>query len=161
MIHRIIKFLKFYLWQWWRIPSGSYCYKITSWKRDPEGKKPPVIKTKICPYYDIKDEWPEQANGYCHFLGWGDMDKNNDETVILTDMKTGEEIAAPDFPFGVGLLWDQVKECGVKPYDKQDKEYIKEMDAKEIAEAEGIDTDKGWAKLAKKAIRNWAKDNPY
>lgn len=42
------------------------------------------------------------------------MDTNNDDTVVFTDVKTGKEIPASEMPFYVGILWDQVKECGIK-----------------------------------------------
>ncbi|KKL24459.1 hypothetical protein LCGC14_2415090 [marine sediment metagenome] len=91
------------LWQWWRIPWGDYCHFSAIRGRG-----------KSCPYWDAREDWPDQAFGYCHLLGYGDMDINNDEERILINTKTGEEVAAPDMPFGVGLLWDQCKECGLK-----------------------------------------------
>jgi hypothetical protein len=45
-------------------------------------------KIKVCPYWGLRGE-ETQNNGYCSFLGRGDSDV--------------------DF----GLLWDQVKECGI------------------------------------------------
>lgn len=57
------------------IPEGIYCY---------------FDETKICPFWDSVHNFPEQSNGYCHFLGEGDWQAK-----------------------GFSLLWDQVKECRV------------------------------------------------
>ena len=58
------------------IPKGNYCYG----------------KTK-CPFWDAIEEFPDQDNGYCHYLKSGDWQGK-----------------------GIGLLWDQCKECGVNEY---------------------------------------------
>jgi hypothetical protein len=50
-------------------------------------------KTHKCPFWDVIEEFPHQDNGYCHYLKSGDWQ--------------GE---------GIGLLWDQCKECGVNEY---------------------------------------------
>jgi len=68
------------------IPNGQYCYTIVSVDEN-TGK----MQTKICPYWSIRDGKPEQDNGYCDYLGWGDWDID-----------------------GLTMLWDQVKECWVK-----------------------------------------------
>lgn len=106
MLKKIAKFLRLYLWVYWRIPRGDYCYFGS---RAPGNKK-----YRRCPYWRTIDDWPEQADGYCDYLGYGDMDTNTDENHILTNMKTGEKIPASEMPFGIGLLWDQCKECGIK-----------------------------------------------
>jgi hypothetical protein len=59
-----------------KIPKGMYCYKSFHNKRS------------ICPYWSIREDKPEQENGYCSYLEKGDWE---------TD----------------GLLWDQVKECDI------------------------------------------------
>lgn len=92
---------------WFFVPRGDYCYKGS---RAPNNKK-----YKECPYWDYIEELPEQESGYCHYLKYGDNDINNDENRILIDMKTGEKIPAPEMPITIGLLWDQVKECRLKP----------------------------------------------
>ena len=43
----------------------------------------------VCPFWCIEPIHPTQENGYCSFLRLGDWD------------------------LSLGLLWDQVKECGV------------------------------------------------
>lgn len=59
------------------IPEGTYCYSADG----------------LCPFWERNKQFPEQANGYCHFLNHGDWQEK-----------------------GLGLLWDQCKECGVKEY---------------------------------------------
>jgi len=46
-----------------------------------------------CPFWDVLEEFPHQDNGYCHYLKSGDFQHS-----------------------GLGLLWDQCKECGVNEY---------------------------------------------
>jgi len=48
-----------------------------------------VYKVIPCPYWSRRTDKPEQENGYCSYLGVGDWDLH------------------------IGLLWDQVKECGI------------------------------------------------
>ena len=58
--------------------------------RGPEG-------FKCCPYWDRITTFPSQSNGHCHYNKCGDYNST-----------------------GIGLLWDQVKECGKfedMPYD--------------------------------------------
>lgn len=47
-----------------------------------------------CPFWDKDKSKMPQENGYCHYLKQGDWDNE-----------------------GFGLLWDQVKECGIKDYN--------------------------------------------
>jgi len=47
---------------------------------------------ELCPYWSAREDKPEQENGYCSFLERGDWSVE-----------------------GLSLLWDQVKECRVKP----------------------------------------------
>jgi hypothetical protein len=56
-----------------QIPKGLYCY-------DEKG---------LCPFWEAIKGKPEQENGYCHYLNWGDWMPNG------------------------GLLWDQCKLCGI------------------------------------------------
>lgn len=48
-----------------------------------------------CPFWDKDETKPIQMNGYCHYLKRGDWEENR-----------------------YGLLWDLVKECGIKDYIK-------------------------------------------
>lgn len=68
-----------------QIPEGDYCYTLLAIVRNGRG-----MKIKTCPYWELMLDKPEQDNGYCHYLKYGDWEHN-----------------------GLGLLWDQVKECGV------------------------------------------------
>lgn len=92
------------------IPPGHYCYVPDMEKNANKDKDDHRLYIKTCPYWSIRKDKPEQANGYCSFMEKGDWEINEDATVI--DMKTGEVTEVSDLPFGVGLLWDQVKECG-------------------------------------------------
>lgn len=70
------------------IPGGFYCYKVVSDWIQPEDGSLPYFKTEMCPYWSIDKTRPSQNNGYCSFLEEGDWEHP-----------------------GLGLLWDQVKEC--------------------------------------------------
>lgn len=78
------------------IPSGPYCYGIvenTLVKTDegiPYIDSGGFIKTNPCPYWSINARKPYQSNGYCNFLEEGDWQHG-----------------------GFGILWDQVKCCGI------------------------------------------------
>ena len=52
-------------------------------------------KMKLCPFWDRDITKPTQENGYCAYLKCGDWE-------------------GP----GLGLLWDQCKECGVNEYQQ-------------------------------------------
>lgn len=65
-----------------RIPHGTYCYV-------PKAGMP--FSVTPCAYWKLMSEHPHQMNGWCDYLGTGDMVEK-----------------------GTSLLWDQVKECGIK-----------------------------------------------
>lgn len=67
------------------IPQGIYCH---------EG-------LKNCPYWRRLDLRPEQEDGWCRLLGYGDKEINDSG--------------------GLGLLWDGVKECGIKDEETEDE----------------------------------------
>lgn len=69
------------------IPEGLYCYNIVECISSDGGV---VIKEKPCPYWMMHSDKRMQENGYCEFLNRGDWE------------------------VGAGLLWDKVKECGIK-----------------------------------------------
>lgn len=79
------------------IPDGMYCYTSAGWSTTAEGL--PVMHTKLCPYWALDDSRERQGNGYC------------------AKLKTGDWID------GWGLLWDQVKECGVRDDVSEDPEW--------------------------------------
>ena len=66
------------------ISSGPYCYTPIVWQDNKS-------KIKPCPYWIKYPNVPDRISGYCSYLGYSDW-----------------EIV------GFGLLWDQVKECGIK-----------------------------------------------
>ena len=93
-----------YIVAWFRIPRGYYCY---------------FRKDKKCPYWDRDSTYPEQENGYCHYLGKGDWElyKNDDfNTEIRNPDGTYSKsvVKGKDLPFSPSLLWDQCKECHIK-----------------------------------------------
>jgi len=49
----------------------------------------------VCPHWSIRKDKPEQENGYCSHLKRGDWEVER-----------------------FGLLWDQVKECGIDRVDE-------------------------------------------
>ena len=55
---------------------------------------------QICPFHYTVPTRPYQCNGYCGYLDHGDWEDD-----------------WPGF-----LLWDWVKECGVKAWDEEDEE---------------------------------------
>lgn len=65
-----------------RIPHGTYCYAR---------KAGSPFSVTPCTYWRLRDDHPSQMNGWCNYLGTGDMVEK-----------------------GTSLLWDQVKECGIK-----------------------------------------------
>jgi hypothetical protein len=67
-----------------KIPDGSYCYSVIGHGKNDR------IKINPCPYWSRRHDKPNQVSGYCSYLGVGDWELPG------------------------GLLWDQVKECGVK-----------------------------------------------
>lgn len=83
-----------------KIPKGFYCY---TYKKG---------KYYCCPFWGIDKNKEEQFNGYCSLMKKGDEDLHEESVVV--DMKTGETMDNDDIPFSFGLLWDQVKECGIR-----------------------------------------------
>lgn len=94
-----------------KIPKGMYCY-------DEKGK---------CPFWSIKEDLPEQENGYCSFLGKSDYDINREvHDCTMTTHEGGVEKkiefqTGPDNPGFFSLLWDACKECNYNDYT--DEEY--------------------------------------
>ena len=99
------------------IPKGLYCY-------DENGKD--------CPFWELKrGEYPEQEDGYCHYLKKYDWELNEEyqKTTILVyskdntnkEGKSVEElykreidpVTKKSMHFPLSLLWDQCKECGI------------------------------------------------
>lgn len=76
------------------IPKGVYCY-------DEKG---------VCPYWSIKEGREEQENGWCSYLGKGDIEIGKEMKVYDSDNKL---VVDPPRFIAMGLLWDQCKECGI------------------------------------------------
>jgi hypothetical protein len=119
---KIWKYIKL-CFNYFRIPKGDYCSQFKRRVDEPDGSF--YHEMRRCPYWDKIEGRHHQEDGYCHWLEWGDYDKNNDETIILeqTDVKSGvtKKITAPELPFGISLLWDGVKECGLRRYTERDE----------------------------------------
>lgn len=69
------------------IPTGMYCYT----RRPSLGAENGVYPIVTCPYWARDPDRDAQDNGYCAHIKSGDWDVD-----------------------GLSLLWDQVKECGVR-----------------------------------------------
>jgi hypothetical protein len=79
------------------IPTGPYCYNITGpHYEDADGNI--RLPTKTCPYWAMKRRADGDDVGYCAHLKCADDDEEP----------------------GWGLLFDQVKECGINDPDEDD-----------------------------------------
>lgn len=81
------------------IPRGMYCYKPVE---APSVKNGMRYRVKRCPFWGKDENRHDQESGYCSYLKKGDW---------MTEAEGG-----------TFLLWDQVKECGVKPLDQEELE---------------------------------------
>jgi len=81
------------------IPQGCYCYNNLRDSGRKTGNNIPIFDVDVCPYWDIDEDQPEQMNGYCWFMEYGDWEDG-----------------------GGGLLWDSCKECGINDPDDLDCE---------------------------------------
>lgn len=70
------------------IPHGAYCYTP---KKTPSADNGFVYEVTLCRYHKTLPGHPDQMSGWCDYLKTGDMAPN-----------------------GTDLLWDSVKECGIK-----------------------------------------------
>ena len=99
------------------IPKGGYCY----------GEK------GTCPYWTLSENHPEQENGYCAYLKQGDWEINASTEKTLID-NHGKKWSPAEMPFGIGLLWDQIKDCGINEYTKDEEMeaqgYVKDANGK-------------------------------
>ncbi|MCK9441803.1 MAG: hypothetical protein M0Q13_10340 [Methanothrix sp.] len=88
------------------IPQGMYCYTIIDTPSKENGYK---LKIKDCPYLSLNPNKPNQMNGYCSFLEYGDWDSE-----ISENIPEGFPLSA------LSLLWDQCKECGINDNEELD-----------------------------------------
>lgn len=91
------------------IPEGPYCYTTRETPCEENGW---VHKVNSCPYYKlIKDEGVDII--HCEFIDIKDIPGwVKDEQFNILVEKYGSSDAVFEL-YGGGLLWDQVKECGV------------------------------------------------
>ena len=95
------------------IPEGHYCYKIVSIEYGPKTEESAQLAellgiedpgseisrvTEVCPHWGCDPEHPPHENGFCRLLNINDW-------------------TTPG-----GLLWDQVKECGINLEQLSDKQ---------------------------------------
>jgi hypothetical protein len=96
------------------IPNGFYCYT---------GNK----KRSYCPFYSVDANHGHQENGYCSYLGKGDWDINNEYPALIEVQKRQPNgtmmptLVPKEDLFPISLLFDTVKECGIKFNTKVDK----------------------------------------
>jgi len=76
-----------------KIPPGHYCYKRL--QPYPNSNHLTRLNIEVCPYWSCDRNKPPQENGYCAYLEAGDWEHG-------------------------GLLWDQVKECGINEDEEND-----------------------------------------
>lgn len=71
-----------------QIPTGIYCYEALSIVKGEQGE--PIMKTRVCPYFSYDLSKGSQNCGKCNYLEVSDWEGTSN-----------------------GLLWDQVKCCGI------------------------------------------------
>jgi hypothetical protein len=72
-----------------KVPRGRYCYRLLGVVSVAGGS--PAVQTDPCPFWTFDANQPKHERGICSLMGLRDWESDN-----LT------------------LLWDQVKECGLK-----------------------------------------------
>lgn len=77
------------------IPEGIYCHGVLIPDGSDNVGRPKFKNPHMCPYWSKDPKAPDQESGRCSFM----------------DKKDGDD--------GVFLLWDQVKECGIKDTDDE------------------------------------------
>jgi hypothetical protein len=97
-----------------QIPNGDYCY---SWIETPSDKNKFIGKTKVCPYYKIKNvegvEFP-----WCNYLELGGMPANGKwkgwENYEDANTKLDKHFDSNmDQKLSLSLLFDAIKYCGI------------------------------------------------
>jgi hypothetical protein len=72
-----------------KVPDGHYCYQLLGVVS--MGSATHQVQTRVCPFWSKNPDVPPHEAGICSLIGMRDWESEN-----LT------------------LLWDQVKECGLK-----------------------------------------------
>jgi len=88
-----------------KIPKGPYCHSLDS-------------TYAVCPYWKTVKDRERQYNGWCDFLGKGDLELSKEMTLMNT--KIGEQSRGDELPFPTSLLWDQCKECGINDEEPEE-----------------------------------------
>ena len=116
------------------IPYGFYCYNDNG----------------VCPFWESKKgEYPDQEDGYCHYLNKSDWDLNEIKQYdyILTKSQNKDlvgktvaevfgfssdenidSVSGKKVHFGLSLIWDQCKECNIN--NSVDDEYLEHITVK-------------------------------
>ena len=83
-----------------KIPRGPYCYSGHLGKQ-------------LCPYYMYKFDSDVEVV-FCEYLKCGDISNvsEDDFNKLLKSRENNTRLLYEEYP--LDLLWDQVKECGVK-----------------------------------------------
>lgn len=114
-MNRIVKLVR-YIIAWFRVPRGMYCYVVYEEIHNFSGTYP--HKYKVCPYWRKIKNRSHQEDGWCDYLGKGDIEIKSEDDWKIVYSKKSEEIGSS--VEGVSLLWDQCKECGIKMEEEDD-----------------------------------------
>jgi hypothetical protein len=108
------------------IPKGNYCYTFAGRLPNSQG-----YKINLCPYWKHRSEidnveFHNQNDGYCTFLGTGDIEMNGELQYVLTSPEDHPDkdipMTADEIGISLSLLWDQVKMCGENHYTDEEEE---------------------------------------
>lgn len=81
------------------IPRGYYCH---------------FSDGRVCRYWSMKHDLPEQENGYCSLIGKSDWDINEECGTVEVTHYDGKEVhksRESTHNCHISLLFDKVKEC--------------------------------------------------
>lgn len=102
------------------IPRGDYCYTHAGKLKGACG-----YKIKPCPYWRHRSqidlaEFDAHNDGYCLFLGKGDIELNSELTYKLISPEghpdKDRSMTADEWGMEFSTLWDMVKMCNENPY---------------------------------------------
>jgi len=78
------------------IPEGWYCEDLK--------------QNKTCPYWRLIPGRPRYLNGWCDYIGKGDLEITLETKLVRSNGKVIKPKGSTSIP--VGLLWDKCKEDG-------------------------------------------------
>ena len=105
------------------IPKGEYCYSMS------KSEISSLRDVVMCPYWKHRSEideaeYHDQNDGYCLFLGKGDIELNQENKYTLSYPKDHPDLGIPmtadEIGLPLSLLWDQVKECHENMMDDEE-----------------------------------------